>query len=99
MNLTAKIKTLLLRYGLGALLAMAAGFVVLFSETLGSRIINKSYEPRRHRQQRANPIADEAGFNFSGEVHRLFCGGRMGKCKTITSALTRHSPEYSTVRL
>ena len=44
MNLTAKIKTCFVRYGIGALLAMAAGFVVLFSETLGSRIINKSYD-------------------------------------------------------
>lgn len=44
MNFTAKIKTLILRYGLGALLTLAAGFVVLFSETLGGRIINASYD-------------------------------------------------------
>ncbi|MEY4917226.1 MAG: hypothetical protein RL616_1139, partial [Verrucomicrobiota bacterium] len=44
-NFTRQIKTLLLRYGVGTVLAVVAGFVVLFSEgTLGSKIIKSSYD-------------------------------------------------------
>ncbi len=44
MNLTRQFKTLLIRYGIGAVLAVVAGFGVLFSGTFGSRIINASYD-------------------------------------------------------
>lgn len=44
MNLTAKIKTCLIRYGIGALLAMAAGFGVLTVETLRPKLVNPSYD-------------------------------------------------------
>ncbi len=44
MNLTRHLKTLLVRYGIGAVLAVAAGFVVLFSSTPGQKVINASYD-------------------------------------------------------
>ena len=44
MNFTRPIKSWLARYGVGAALAVAAGFVVLFSDTLGSKVINASYD-------------------------------------------------------
>ena len=44
MNPARKIRIWLTRYGLGAILALAAGFAVLFSTTFGAKIINLSYD-------------------------------------------------------
>jgi len=43
-NPVRKIKTLLTRYGIGALLAMLTGFVVLVSSTLKPKLVNPSYD-------------------------------------------------------